>query len=479
MGFPSLEPTTPHLVYLILSVFLILYALFAELIRNRLHLSEPPLALFVGILFGGLAVDILGPISWRFQDDVTQEITRVVVGLQVFTVGLDLPAGYMKRHWKPIAVLLGPNMLAGWFISATILYVLLKLKFTTALIIAATLTPTDPVLSASVLGEAKFSQRIPSRLRQLLSAESGCNDGSAFPILYAALFAVTKPSAGSAIKWWFIEVILWQCLLGIIVGAVIGFVANRLLKFSERRGYMQDATLIVFYFLLAIFTIGVGSTLALDDFLVAFSAGTAFSWDGWFAKKTHKMKLPSIIDLILNSTMFVYFGTLFPWKSFQGQLNIGAMIGCVVLILLLRRIPLILALKNFIPGIQTYNEALFAGHFGPMGVGALFLAIEARARLETGSSEPMPHPPLKGHPHQEAIDHIWPVVCFIVLGSIIVHGFSAIVMSLYGHFTRPKDERAPLLGGETDRLYGMAGENGSLTDGSDDNDQEDEDETLG
>jgi NhaP-type Na+/H+ or K+/H+ antiporter len=42
-----------------------------------------------------------------------------------------------------------------------------------------------------------------------------------------------------------------------------------------------------------------------------------------------------------------------------------------------------------IPGLRTYREALFCGHFGPMGVGALFLTMEARGELETnGSSVP-------------------------------------------------------------------------------------------
>ena len=57
---PELEPTGPHLTYLALSFFLVLYALFSELIRNRFHLSEPPLATLTGIGFGPLAVDVLG-----------------------------------------------------------------------------------------------------------------------------------------------------------------------------------------------------------------------------------------------------------------------------------------------------------------------------------------------------------------------------------------------------------------------------------
>lgn len=469
MAWPQIEPNTPHLTYLILSIFLIAYALFSELIRNRLHLSEPPLATLVGILFGPRGIGILDPETWGWQDDITQELTRIIVGVQVFAVGIELPRRWLTRHWRSLVMMLGPVMAFGWLVSALIIYLIFKTKFTTALIIAACLTPTDPVLSASVLGEARFSQRVPKRLRHLLSAESGCNDGISFPFLYIGLLAVTKATAGAAVKDFFLDVILWQCLIGTGIGLIIGKTANVLLKLSEKKGYVMDWTLFVFYFLLAIFCVGVGSTLGSDDFLVCFGAGTAFAWDGWFSEKTEKVKLPNILDLLLNSSLFVYFGAIIPWETFTDQLDAWKLLACLILILLLRRIPVVLVLHRWIPDIRNYREALFAGHFGPMGVGALFVAIEARARLETGSSVPLPHPP-KHTPNKEAIDTVWPVICFIVLGSIMVHGLSAMVMSLIGHFSRPKGDRAPLIGAETERLYGMINGDDTASIASEDSD---------
>ncbi len=464
MAFPKIEPTSSHLTYLILSLFLILYALFSELIRNRCHLSEPPLATLVGILFGPRGITSLNPQRWGWEDNITQEVARMVAGIQVFAIAIVLPKQYMKNHLASIAMLLGPVMAFGWIVSALIVYLLLGTKFTTALIVAACLTPTDPVLAASVVGEARFSQRIPQRIRHLLSAESGCNDGISFPFLYAGLLAVTRSTAGESVKEWFLDVIFWQCLVGTAIGLAIGYIANKLLRFSEARNYIGESSFFVFYFLLAIFCVGMGSTLGADDFLVAFGAGTAFGWDGWFRKKTVKTKLPNILDLLLNSSMFVYFGASIPWHSFKDTMAPGKLFGCLILILLLRRIPIVLAMKRWTPDIKTYSEALFCGHFGPMGVGGLFLAIEARARLETKTSMPLPHPP-KHSPNQEAIDTVWPVICFVVLGSIMVHGLSPAVLSVASHFSRQEKERAPLIGEETDRLYGMAGENDRITQG--------------
>ena len=99
-----------------------------------------------------------------------------------------------------------------------------------------------------------------------------------------------------------------------------------------------------------------------------------------------------------------------------------------------------------------------------MGVGAIFLAMEARARLETGTSAVLPHPP-EGDKYG-ATEGVWPIISFVVLWSIMVHGFSAILMSMFSHFARPAKERAPLLGGESDRLYGMANEEGVFSSGN-------------
>lgn len=361
-------------------------------------------------------------------------------------------------------MMLGPVMMYGWVVTALCAHLLLGTNVGTSLVIGACLAPTDPVLAASVLADSKFSHRVPARLRHMLSAESACNDGVSFPFLYAALLPMINATAGAAVKEWFVATLLWQCTFGLLMGFLIGHIANRALRFSESRGYIGRSSFLVFYLLLAIFAIGVGSTLGTDDFLVAFGAGTGFAWDGWFARKSKSAHLPNIIDLLLNSSMFVYFGASIPWSNFTGSsdtpsVTLPRLFGLLALVLLVRRIPVVLALKRWVPDIRTYREALFCGHFGPMGLGALFLTIEARASLETGTSEPLPHPPAHS-PHKDAIELIWPVVCFIVLGSTMVHGLSVAAISVSSHYLRREGERAPLIGGEHEGLDGMVHEGG-------------------
>lgn len=483
----QLEPTPPHLTYLTLSVFLIAYSLFSLLIRNRLHLSEPPLAVLFGILLGPSLLNILSPHrDWGLDDVFTQEFTRVILGVQCFAVGIELPARWFsnRSHRASVLWLLGPVMAYSWAAASLLAYAVFRTSLPTAAVIGACLSPTDPVLAASVLGGAsRFSARVPRRVRNLLSAESACNDGASFPFLYAGLYVFETRSAREAAQHWLLITVLYQCALGLAIGYALGWAANWLLRFSEGRAYASRPSLVAFYFLLAVLCVGVGSTLGLDDFLVAFGAGIGFAHDGWFSSKAEELQgeasFKSVVDLVLDSSMFVYFGALAPWKSFipragdvlEGHVGPGRLLLFLALVLLLRRLPIVLALQagGLVPDVRTFKEALFCGHFGPMGVGALFLAIEARAHLETGTSLPLPHPrPPVGPPYDEktvAKELIWPVVCFVVLGSTVVHGLSGLVISVGVSLSRGAGERAPLLGGEVEGLHGMVHD--SASDGED------------
>ncbi|KAJ4336038.1 hypothetical protein N0V95_008735 [Ascochyta clinopodiicola] len=454
----QLEPTGPHLSYLILTSFLLTYALFSLMIRNRLHLSEPPLATLFGIIVGPRGLAWLKPYAWGFQDPIIQEFTRIVVGVQCFAVGLELPNGYLKKKWRALLVLLGPVMTFGWLIGALFIMLIFDTDFASALTISACLTPTDPVLAASVLSNSQFSTRVPKRIRDLLSAESGVNDGVSFPFLFLGLNILTKASRGEIFKEWFLITVLYQCTLGIIIGIVLGHAFNSLFHISHKREMIGKASYLAFYLLLAIFSIGLASTLGVDDFLVAFCAGRGFAHGG--NAPTADTRLPVVIDLMLNSALFVFFGAMIPWESFSklDAITPGKLIATLALILLFRRIPIVFAFykAKMLPNVRTTTEALFIGHFGPMGVGALFLAIEARAQLETDTSLPLPHPPNDLDPkRQRVITLIWPIVCFIVLGSTLVHGLSTMAISLGGHFSRKVGERAPLIGDEREGLHGM------------------------
>jgi NhaP-type Na+/H+ or K+/H+ antiporter len=100
------------------------------------------LAAIVGIIFGPKGITSLNPQRWGWEGNITQEVTRMVVGVQVFAIAIELPQKYMKTNLRNVSMLLGLVMAFGWMVSALVIYLILQTKFTIALIIAACLTPT-------------------------------------------------------------------------------------------------------------------------------------------------------------------------------------------------------------------------------------------------------------------------------------------------------------------------------------------------
>lgn len=110
----------------------------------------------------------------------------------------------MKRHWRSLFFLLGPCMVWGWMISALLIWGLIPdLTFLASLVVAAGVTPTDPILAQAVIGGKFADKHVPAHIRHLLSAESGSNDGAAFPFLYIALYLLLDASPGHAVGEWF------------------------------------------------------------------------------------------------------------------------------------------------------------------------------------------------------------------------------------------------------------------------------------
>ncbi|RDA84004.1 hypothetical protein CP532_3148 [Ophiocordyceps camponoti-leonardi (nom. inval.)] len=435
MAWSHLDITEPHLVYIILGGFTSLFMLSSSFIKERMYIGEATVATLCGVIFGPHAANLIDPDKWGSVDIVTLEFSRIVLVVQCFAVGVELPKFYMEKHWRSVVLLLIPVMTFGWLIvSLFIWWMIPALDWLDSLVVAACVTATDPVLASSVVGKGKFAKRVPKHLRDLLSAESGCNDGMAFPFIYLSLYLIQYDKNAAKVSYYFIVyVVLYECIFGAVFGFVIGYIARHGIKFSEKHDLIDRESFLVFYFALALFCAGSGSILGLDDLLVGFTAGVGFSNDGWFGEKTEESHVSNVIDLLLNLTYFVYFGTIIPWEQYNnGVFGVRAwrLVVIAIFVLLFRRIPIMLALKPLIPDIKNWREALFAGHFGPIGVGAIFVAILARAELEHHESVPLPDPPSEDLENYALIYLVWPIVTFLVISSILVHGSSVAVFTL-------------------------------------------------
>jgi len=127
------------------------------------------------------------------------------------------------------------------------------------------------------------------------------------------------------------------------------------------------------------------------------------------------------IDLLLNVAIFAWFGAICPWHMFVANdvIPIYRLIPLAILILLLRRPPIVLAMHTKIHQIEEWRQALFVGYFGPIGVSAIFYLYTARDILEGFT--------VNGVQREDArvLEEVLTVfVWFMTIVSIVAHGLS-------------------------------------------------------
>ena len=351
------------------------------------------ISLLAGIVFSPRATNLIKPLEYASgsQEDlgtITLYFTRLVLGVQLVLAGVQLPSKYLLIEWKSLALLLGPGMTFMWLSSSLLIWGLVPdLDFLHALAVGACVTPTDPVLSNSIV-KGKFADRnIPRDLQKIIIAESGANDGLGYPFLFIALYLIKYLGSGGAgqsggvklaIGDWFGETWGYTILLSVVYGAVVGWTAKELLQWAKKKKFVDRESFLVFAITLALFIVGTCGMIGTDDILACFIAGNAFTIDDWFRLETLDDSLQPTIDMLLNLSIFMWFGAVCPWGSFlrNDVIPIYRLIALGILILLFRRLPIVFVLHTFqwskIWQIEHKQQALFVGFFGPIGVSAVF-----------------------------------------------------------------------------------------------------------
>ncbi|KAG6809388.1 hypothetical protein H0H92_000457 [Tricholoma furcatifolium] len=242
---------------------------------------------------GPYGLNVIDPRKWGGgnANAITLEFMRFVLAIGVFASAIELPKKYMVDHIKSVLIMLIPVMTWGWIVSAALIRALIPgLNFASSLAIAACLTPTDPALAAAVVGGKWAKKYVPIHIRHLLAAESGCNDGAAYPFLFFSLFLLMDlPNVGYAIRDWFLRVFLYQIILGIVIGALLGFGFRSLMKFCQGRNLVDRHSYVAQYIALSMLALGAAAVLGVDDHLTVFVCGSAFAWDGLFKRDTESV----------------------------------------------------------------------------------------------------------------------------------------------------------------------------------------------
>ncbi|MDF6102877.1 cation:proton antiporter [Gordonia hongkongensis] len=337
---------------------------------RRLPLSEPLLGLLAGVLLGPQLLDVLPIAPVTVDHGLFHELARVLLAVSVMAVALRYPTAAMRRHSRALVVLLLVAMPVMAAVSMGLGWAVAGLPLAAALLFGAAICPTDPVLASSV-ATGKLAQRdVPARDRQLLSLESGANDGLALPLVLAAVALAGPLGAATAIA----EVV-WQVLGALVIGVVLGVVAGKALRLGDRHGATAHGPVLLFTVILALGILGVAGLLHIDGVLAVFVGGLAFNSVGTGSERTSEVEIDESVNRFAVLPLFVLLGAALPWQQWS-ELGWRAPV-LVLTILALRRIPIVLLLRR--PLRLPLPDALYLGWFGPVGVSALFyLTLEAQ-----------------------------------------------------------------------------------------------------
>lgn len=157
--------------------------------------SEPLLALVAGVLLGPRVSGAIDLPSIIADPTLLHDPAEILLAISVMGVALRYPFGALRAQGTRLVIMLLVVMPLMALVSTGLAMGLLGMSLGASLLLGTALCPTDPVLASSVVTGKGAEQDLPQDDRQLLSLESGANDGLAFPLVLAAI-AVAGPLGG-------------------------------------------------------------------------------------------------------------------------------------------------------------------------------------------------------------------------------------------------------------------------------------------
>ncbi|WP_282792259.1 cation:proton antiporter [Streptomyces sp. CC224B] len=400
--------TIADVVFVWLGVGALLAAVLPRVVAGR------PLSLPVVFLAGGIGVYLLplplpeiDPVQNRL---VTEHVTEVCIIIALMGAGLALNRPVGRRLWASTWRLLGITMLLTVLGTALVAW-WLGWPPAAALLLAAVLAPTDPVLASEMrVGEPTEDKHDEDEVRFALTSEAGLNDGLAFPLTYAAVALAATAGSGWSADWfgtWLVQDVAYKCAVGVLSGLLIGRLlgwlffrtSSRVLRLSEyREGFVALAATFLAYGLTEL----AGGYGFLAVFTTACAVRAAERAHGFhkvlhdFVEQIERL-LTAVLLFLLGA--FVALGGLAPltWR--------GALTG-LLLLLVVR--PLCGWAGLLVGGVERRERRVIAV-YGIRGIGSLYYLAYALGQQDF----PVPE------------RELWAAVTFTVLVSVLLHGVTA------------------------------------------------------
>ncbi len=346
----------------------------------------------------------------RSYDTIVEKLCEAVVIISLMGAGLKIDRKIGLRSWATTWRLLGIAMPIT-ILAVTLLAVYgLGLPVAMALLLGASLAPTDPVLASDVqVGKPGSGKE--DEVRFALTSEAGLNDGLAFPFVHLALVfaagagssAAIWPDASMVVEWLLVDVV-WRIFAGIGIGWLIG---RGLGWLTFRRGHSN-------------FSGTRDGLVAIGATLVAYATSEVFQGYGFLAvfvaalglrdtERNHEYHealhdFSEQIERLLMMLVLVLFGGAITTGLFA-NLTWTDGLAALVIVFLIRPLAGWAALLG--TGHPARERGLIS-FFGIRGIGSFYYLAYGINHGHFGSSE-----------------RLWAIAAVVVLMSILVHGISA------------------------------------------------------
>jgi NhaP-type Na+/H+ or K+/H+ antiporter len=378
--------TTYETAVTVLGLLLVGGALLSGL-AHRSILSLTAVFVLIGVVLGDGGVGVL---NFDPRSGFVEALALTALVLILFRDGLEVEAEMLQKEWRPPLrkLVLAMPITAGIIALAT--HALTDLSWTQAFLLGALLSPTDPVLSSSVV----TNPRVPRIVRHSLNLESGLNDGLALAPVLALIAAL---GADSDFVWW--RFVLQDVTLGVLYGIAIGLLAAMVLPRGDAIAAHQRAlaALGVAFIAYGATTLPPHGNGVIAVFVCAITLGIRRP----DVRDTFEERSDDIIE-IAKLGVFVVFGSLLTLDGLFAD-GWAAVAIVFVTLVLARTVAVMAALAG--TGLDTATKG-FMAFFGPKGVATMTFSL-----LVLGAEVP-------------GGERIFNLAALVVLCSILLHGLS-------------------------------------------------------
>jgi len=396
----------PYIVVLAGFGVLVLLTAWLPMVLKELPLSLPILCVGLGAaIFAIPGIPGVAPHPGEHLK-ITERVTEAIVLIALMGAGLKIDRALTWATWRDWVLtwrLLGAAMPITIVALAVLAHFLLGVGAATAVLLAAALAPTDPVLASDIqVGPPMEGQE--DEVRFALTSEAGLNDGLAFPFIHLAIALAAASQTGEPwlLKWLTVSVV-WKIAAGVAVGAALGWALGWLVFHMPNRAKLSRTGDGFVALGITGLTYGVAEMAGGYGFLAVFVAALAVR----SAERGHSYheKLHDFaeqLERILMMGLLVLFGGALSDGGLLRGLTWEAVGFALIALFVVRPVA---AWIGFLGVDRPATERAAIAVFGIRGLGSFYY-------LSYGF----------GHGAFEKPDLLWSAMSLTVLISIVLHG---------------------------------------------------------